>query len=195
MEGKAPEKKTLIEKILERELRMFQGVRSAVRASCQDDPERFALMRGAQFSAWSEKTLGSYLDDLAAAESEGRNLMTLKYARMDDLIPPLTESPLVESIADEMCAWQRELAGVYPALLGRGRRLSGDEAGEPDTSFYRYITGELETYSEQTLQYLWDDVSDFKLGGRNMSEAITLAMVRGLGYATLAEAEDAQRRR
>jgi len=88
----------IIEKILARELKMFLSVPSARKSSCQDYPESFKLHRKAQFSCWSRDTLESYLSDLEKAEEKGINLMTHKYARMDNLIPQLNSNPLIDKI-------------------------------------------------------------------------------------------------
>jgi len=41
---------------------------------------------------WSKEMLESYFDDLVIAQKKGRNLVTEKYARMDNLIPPNFEN-------------------------------------------------------------------------------------------------------
>ena len=91
-------KEHLIEKILELELNMFLNVPSRYPASCQENPDAFRLYRRVQFSVWSQETLQSYLDDLSQAKEKGDNLMTLKYARMENLIPPLNENPIIDRI-------------------------------------------------------------------------------------------------
>lgn len=184
-------KQGVIAQILEIELSMFLSVRSLEKASCQEDPERFRVMRAAQFSAWGEKTLESYLKDLKRAESEGENLMTLKYARMDGLIPPLNRSPLIPAIVEIQKGWQRELSEKYPGVMGRGRGISDDDAGERGTSFERYLKGELETYSEQTLQWLLSDAQGYLDRNENMALSIYTAMIRELGYESLEDAEAA----
>ncbi|MEW5734822.1 MAG: DUF4125 family protein [Thermodesulfobacteriota bacterium] len=182
-------KKDLIADILKREFDMFQNVNTLTRASCQDNPEGFRIMRGSQFSAWSEATLASYREDLIRAEETGRNLMTLKYARMDNLIPPLSESPQIAEIAAIQVAWQQDLAREFPRVLGQGRAITDESAGPNSTSFLRYLAAELETYSEKTLSLLMADIRDFRKRGENMARAIYTAMVRELGYDSLADAE------
>lgn len=58
----------LIEKILDKELKMFLTVPVRQKAACQEHPESFKTMRRAQFLMWSEKTLESYLKDLEMAK-------------------------------------------------------------------------------------------------------------------------------
>jgi hypothetical protein len=185
-----PNRKALLEQVLKAEWEMFQTVNAVSRASCQDDPDSFAVMRGAQFASWSDGTLESYLSDLAQAAGQGKNLMTLKYARMDGLVPRLNASPLVEKIVEVQTRWQQELAGRFPLVLGRGRGVT-DEQGKGGTSFARYLAGELETYSERTLSLLWQDMEAHLKANTNMAEQVYTAMVRALGYEDLSDAERA----
>ena len=90
--------KNILEKIIELELEMFLAVPADGTYSCQEDPEGFRLHRRAQFSIWSEDTLQSYLDDLYRAKKKAINLMTIKYARMDDLLPAENSNPQIEEI-------------------------------------------------------------------------------------------------
>jgi hypothetical protein len=183
------ENRELIDAILDIELQMFLTVPSLEPASCQQNPARFKVMRGAQFAAWSNATLESYLEDLKDAAAAGRNLMQLKYARMDSLIPPLTDSPLVEETLRVQVRWQRELEARYPFFLKRGRAVEDTETEGAHTSFARYLRGELETYSERTLALLRKDVSGYEARGLNMSGEIYTAMVTALGYTSLEDAE------
>lgn len=182
------EKEKLIEEILNYEFEMFQTVSTDQRASCQDDFESFCVMRGSQFSAWSMETLASYCYDLEEAKSQGKNLMTLKYARMDNLIPPLTQNELIGKIADIQLSWQREMIARYPGFMSRGRPL--DESREArETSFLTYLKGELETYGDMTLHNLYKDMLEVQSKGGNMNIAVYENMVRKLGYSSLDEAE------
>lgn len=189
------EKEELIPKILEIELDMFVSVHSRYPVSCQEDPEGFRVMRSSQFVAWSEETLQSYLSDLKSAVDDGRNLMTLKYARMENLIPPLHENPQIDNILNEIVGvqmvWQKEMFSKYPALMSHGRPLKDTERHQADTSFKTYLRCELETYSLMTLTHLFRDIMLKHSQGKNMTEEIYLHMVEGLGYSDLEEAEDA----
>ncbi len=189
------EKEKLITQILEIELDMFVSVRSRYPVACQDDPEGFRVMRSAQFVAWSEETLQSYLSDLKNAVDDGRNLMTLKYARMENLIPPLHENPQIDNMLNEIVgvqmAWQKEMFAKYPALMSRGRPLTDTERQEADTSFKTYLRCELETYSLMTLTHHFRDIMVKRSSGENMTEEIYVHMVSELGYSDLEEAEAA----
>lgn len=52
------------------------------RARCQDDARSFVIYRLAQYLAFPHELIPLVLADLVAAESEGRNLVAEKYARM-----------------------------------------------------------------------------------------------------------------
>ena len=189
------EKEKLISQILEIELDMFVSVRSRYPVACQEDPEGFRVMRSAQFVAWSEETLQSYLSDLKNAVDDGRNLMTLKYARMENLIPPLHENPQIDNMLNEIVgvqmAWQKEMFAKYPALMSRGRPLTDSEKQAADTSFKTYLRCELETYSLMTLTHHFRDIMVKRSAHENMTEEIYVHMVSELGYSDLEEAEAA----
>jgi hypothetical protein len=189
------ENERLISQILEIELDMFVSVRSRYPVSCQDDPEGFRVMRSAQFAAWSEETLQSYLCDLKSAVCDERNLMTLKYARMEKLIPPLHENPQIDNMLHEIVAvqveWQKEMFSKYPALMSRGRSLTDCERRQSEISFKTYLRCEIETYSLMTLTHLFRDIMVNHSQAKNMTEEIYTHMVKGLGYSDLEEAEAA----
>ena len=194
-----PEKDSLIQEILEMELQMFLAVSAREPVSCQQDPEGFRRTRAAQFSVWSEETLVSYRRDLTEAVEQGRNLMTLKYARMEGLIPKLHDDVLVENLIEQILsiqvAWQKEMMARYPYLMKQGRPLEEGDEGLPTTSFIDYLRGELETYSGETLALLYRDVTESRTNDQNMTEAIYENMVKSHGYGSIEEAENAAERR
>ena len=185
-------RKQLIEKILDIETSMIQRVPSKVRAQCQESPETFRLMRGPQFVDWSEDTLQSYYNDLVEAERKGDNLLTLKYARMDNLIACINLDPLIDKISQIQFEWQKELASKYPNLSSQTGR-SVQETTEPGmmgrVGFKAYLMAELETYSHNTLKLLYDDILECKRKGINMSKDIYLELVTKLGFNSLEQAE------
>lgn len=183
-----PEKAELIECILELELDMFINVRARYPASCQQNPDTFRFHRRAQFSVWSMDTLQSYLDDLSTAKEKGQNLMTLKYARMENLIPPLKDNPIIDLIEQLQLADQKEMLKLYPNLMGKGRPLEDDDLGA--TSFKTYLRGELETYSDRTLNLLGRDIQAAKDNGQNWSELLYTCIARNLGYESLRELDE-----
>lgn len=181
-------KQDFINEILDLELKMFQAVKTDQPAPCRDDPEGFRKMRTAQFQAWSTKTLASYFNDIKIAERENRNLMTLKYARMDNLISVLNKNAIIKKIVNIQVAWQKEIAKKYPQLIKRGRSIdSNDESFT--TSFQTYLSCELETYSDLTLACLFKDIQNAQKRNENMTERIYEQMVKGLGYQSIQEAE------
>ncbi len=192
------EKGALIQEILEMELQMFLAVSAREPVSCQQDPEGFRMNRAAQFSVWSEETLASYRRDLLEAVEQGRNLMTLKYARMEGLIPKLHDDALVQNLIDEIVAvqvaWQKELMVKYPHMMRRGRPLEEGDEGLLDTSFVDYLRGELETYSAETLAHLHRDVTESRASDQNMTETIYKNMVKSQGFASIEDAENAAAR-
>ena len=183
------DKQAVIKEILEIELEMFLTVRTQQRSSCQDYPESFKLHRRVQFTAWSEETAKSYLKDLKNAVQEGVNLMTVKYARMDDLIPGENKNPLIKEIVKIQYGWQEEMFQRYPYLMGGARPLSKSEDNARKTSFETYLSGELETYSDTTLELLFKDMSKKIKDGVNMSGEVYGYLVREMGYPSIDDAE------
>ncbi len=185
------EKDQLIENILQLELEMFLNVRSRYPVSCQENPDAFRFHRGAQFSVWSEEALQSYLDDLIKAKDQDHNLMTLKYARMENLIPVLKTNPIIDKIVHMEVEAQREMLLRYPDALGQGRPLEDDSTGA--TSFKTYLRGELETYSDRTLELLHRDIQEARDRGENWVQQLYTNLFRKLGYNSLDEVEELAR--
>ena len=184
----------LIYRIVEAELRMFLSVPADGEYSCRQHPDSFRMHRRVQFSIWSEDTLESYMNDLKHAEKENRNLMTVKYARMDDLIPRENFNPLIDTIADIQFRWQMDMFASYPNLMAGARPLSETDDSALKTSFETYLKGELETYSNNTLSLLHRDLIKLVNSGKNGSKLVYTALVNEMGYTSLEEAEQAQKR-
>lgn len=179
---------TVIDEILERELEMFLSVNARETASCQERPDDFRFYRGCMYSVWSRDTLLSYREDLERAGEEGRNLVMLKYARMEDLIPPLNVSPLIPKIVEIEVAWTRALSRKYPHIHKRGRAVDEDTARSVSTK--TYLQGELETYSDRTLGFYYENLKESLARGENLALKILKAMAEGAGYSSLQEAEE-----
>lgn len=184
------DKSECIDEILQRELKMFTSVNARGPAPCRSNPEGFILHRRAQFSVWSSETLTSYLNDLKTAENEDKNLMTLKYARMEGIIDPLNENPLIDEIVAMEYEWQKEALTRYPAVLGGARPLSSGDDSAWATSFETYLRGELETYSDETLRLLHNDLLQMKGKEANYSLEVYDYLMRSMGYESLDEAEE-----
>jgi hypothetical protein len=143
--------------------------------------EDMQLHRRGQFSSWSSATCASYLEDLRGAKSAGKNLMTLKYARMDDLMPPLSENPLIPRIREHFLRWQKEVMVRYPNIMRGARHLD---------DFSNYLGAELETYSKKTLELLAEDVEACLRNGGNMSLEVFRFLAGQAGYASLDQMEE-----
>jgi hypothetical protein len=170
----------LINGILEKEFYMFRNVPTAQPAACQESEGGFRLVRGSIYETWSEVTLESYHDDILNAMEENRNLLTEKYARIDDLIPTLNFNPVIDDIVKIESEWQAEVRTSYPHIL----------SGGGSTSFEKYLHSELETYSDRTLELYYQDISHALRGGMNLAQERYLKMAHKLGYSSLEEQED-----
>ena len=177
--------KDLVNEIIECELIMFLSVPAEGNPACRESPDNFRIHRSAQFSAWSEETLLSYLADLKAAETRGRNLMTYKYARMEEMIASENNSPYINNIVSAQTNWQNQVIEEYPKLMKNGRGLRDDDASVLDVSFERYLRAELESYSEKTLELLSADIDAYLDDGVNMSEQIYLNLLSNYGISSL----------
>ncbi len=171
---------------------MFQNVNTLERTTCQDAPEGFRLARGSAFQTWSEATLESYYSDLVQAMDEGKNLMTLKYARMDNLIPALNLSPLIDEIVKIEVLWQEELSEKYPhvVILGQTSGYCGAEESASHITFDIYLRCELETYSQHTLEFYYQDVSKALKEKSNLQERKYAYLVESMGYSSLEKVEE-----
>lgn len=191
------EKGDLISKIIESEWNMFTTVPNiGGRASCQEDPETFRLMRTSNFEHWSEATLQMYLYNLEDAERTGRNLMTEKYARMDNLMPPLNPEvfPLIDKIAAIECKWLEEFLEKFP-YINPARPIYSREDTADVISSETYARGELGTYSRVLLELYYKDITKMQLRGLNRVEMIFDTMVKKLGYKSLEHANEVGKRR
>jgi len=167
----------LLKSIIEIELDMFERIRTAEPSLCKDRPETFKVMRRMTHSILSTGTLESYLEDLHKAKAEARNLLTEKYARMDNRIPPLKTNPIIDDIVEIEEHWMKELSEKYPHTFKGG------------PGFKVYLSSELETYSDKTLELCFEDVSEAEKEGRNLAEGRYTMLFQQIGYSSIAEAE------
>ena len=188
------DREKLIKQIVDSELGMFLSVPADGEYSCRQHPDSFRLHRRVQFSIWSDDTLVSYQNDLERAKKEKRNLMTVKYARMDDLMPRENFNPLIDAIADIQYQWQTEMFKEYPNVMAGARPLSEKDDTTRKTSFETYLKGELETYSDNTLALLHRDLRNLVGKGMNGSKMVYEYLVREMGYNSLDEVEETQKR-
>ena len=193
----------IAEDILNREWNLFQQVQNVGgRASCQEDERTFRIMRAAQFEAWNEAMLASYRQDLIQAEEAGRNPLSEKYGYMmrsthpqeyeqiQDL-PPV--SPEKERLVEEILAIEisqtAKFRAMYPNLGRRGRPLTTAEDHDAVTSVETYTRGELQTYSERTLELYLNHLRKLEQNKVLFPLIVMKATVRANGYFSLDEAE------
>ena len=152
-------REAVLAEIVERELAMFLATNNEGGVSvCQTRPDTFRAMRNMAHSAHDDALLASYLDDLRQAETLGRNFMVEKYARMDDRLPPLSTSPLLDQIADAEEAFLHDAQQRYPHVIkSNGQGM-----------FRSYLRCELETLSPRTLELYAAQVNRAQLAGRNL---------------------------
>lgn len=167
----------IIDSIISIELEMFLDVKTRQEdgsAQCQEEPDTFKIMRWMSHSVLSAETLKSYLEDLISAKIADRNLMTEKYALMENLIPHPKDNPIITKIAVIELNWMNELRPKYPNLLH-----------ENSSTFKNYLICEYETYSDETIDCLMADINtaiDKKL---NLTELRYKNLFKRLGYKSL----------
>jgi len=164
--------------IVELEHRMFQKVKTTRPALCMDRPESFRIMREMTHSVLSHETLGSYLADLRKAETEGINLLAEKYARMDNRVRSLKPRPVIDEIVRKEMQWMNELRKEHPWIFEN--EAEGAE---------KYLSCELETYSERTLTLFAEHVKQAAKQGRNLARERYRYMFQQLGYDSIVAAK------
>ena len=174
----------LLHDIVAIELRMFLTVQTSGPTTCQEQPETFKLMRRAGFHVLSAETLQSYLQDLEEALDEDRNLVTLKYARIDELIPCLNDNPIIGKIVGIEERWFKELEKKYPATF---RNRADFAAGI-------YLRSELETYSDRTLELYLKDLTKALDEGINLTAERYTYLFKQLGYNSIDDMEQERKR-
>ena len=197
------EKDGLINNIIETEWFFFDNVNNTGgRAWCQDDEWTFYVNRYSQFNPFSVETLESYKGDLDLALSEGRNVITEKYAYMmeftdfeyyqkhlKDNIPKVSaeKQQLVNLIADILVEEEKKFEVEYPLFSSKGRKIEGDSEY---ATFRVYAVGELKTYSTKTLVLYFADLAKAAKGNRNISKEIHEMTARFYGYKNIEDAEN-----
>ena len=152
-------REAVLAEIVDRELAMFLATNNEGGVSiCQTRPDTFRAMRLMAHAAHEDAVLVSYLEDLRQAEGDSRNFMVEKYARMDDRLPPLSTSPLLDEIADAEEAFLHDAQRRYPHVIkSNGQGM-----------FRRYLRCELETLSPRTLELYAAQIRRAREQGRNL---------------------------
>lgn len=171
--------RNLLKKIVKIELDMFQKIRTIEPSLCQDLPETFEIMREMNHSILSLESLKSYLNDLKVALSKKRNLLTEKYARMNNTIPPLNKNPIINKIVSIEAEWMGQLSQKYPTSIKYRAK-----------HFASYLSCELETYSDETLGLYYNDILCAKRENRNLAEERFTYLFNKLGYKSIQEVEN-----
>ena len=192
-----------VKRIIDKEWPMFSSVNGDDKTSCQNDRPGFIMMRRAQFTAWSESALAAYLDDLAEAEANKKNLAREKYIRMMETTDPKAyeafkselpevsdeKSSLITEIWSIMCEQTKRMRDKYPAVAAGGRPfLISDEIGSY-ASVENYQISELSTYSERTLRLLLEHIKSSAENGTEIAFEIQLNTMKELGYPDIDTAE------
>lgn len=166
----------LIQQILDIELAWFLTVDPQLTSECQKHPEAFKLMRQSPFETWSEQTLALHLEHLIDAQKKGTNLVREKYAKIQGIM--LCENvttALKNSVAIER-RWFKDAATKYPNIIKQ-------ETGA--TGFERYLRCELDTFSQDTLEFYYKDRFGAEAGGRNLVIEVYDRIARKLGYSSI----------
>lgn len=171
------DREKLLQTIIAKEAAMFVAVKASEPADCQEMLKTFHLMREMSHSVLADDTLASYLQDLETAAATGRNLMTEKYARMENLIPALNENELICKIVDIEREWLYEVHQKYPLTVA------------VDGGFTTYAVCELETYSDETLNLYYRDIFLAVTQKRNLVEERYQYLYCRLGFKDLEEVE------
>lgn len=196
------------ERLIKEEFANFTAVHNqGGRASCQDDPETFFIMRRSQFVCWSEELVDSWYNDLTDARMNRRNLLSEKYAwmmkqtapaefeKISRFLPKLSQETeqLIETVVKIEVEWMEQYSAQYPYMADGNRDIHSYEDSEYSTSFETYLRGELHTYSANTLALYADMVKQLYSQGESMSLMIMDAMVKKYGYKDIDDAERQQK--
>jgi hypothetical protein len=203
-------KDQLIEIIVKKEWSQFQAIHNqGGRAACQDDWKQFEIMRKSQFMTWPQEILASYCEDLSEAETEGRNLLSEKYAWMMestspmefkeicDQLPKISEDRRnrVDRISNIQARWGDDFAREYPLISGKGRAIYTEEDSPWSTSIETYARGELLSYSEKTEKLYSEYVLRMEAEKVNLTKMARENMIRLYGYPSLEEYDNLLRLR
>lgn len=200
-----PKTQNLAEEITKLEWQQFQLTQNeGGRANCQEDWQTFHIMRMSQFLTWPLNLQESYKKDLERADSNGRNLITEKYARMMESTAPeifeRTIKPYIKPILEPrksdqehiiltQVKWADDFRNRYTHLGLAMRVLKTSEDTEENTSFETYLRGELSTYSAETFAKYKAFIEDLTAKNLNLTQMIITNTVRMYGYDSLEAAD------
>lgn len=196
----------IIDAIVQLEWKFFDKVQNeGGRADCQNDWQTFSVMRRSQYQAWTGPMLESWLSDLLRAYDEGRNPLTEKYGYMmcvsdpagsQDTAARLPQVPqekkeLAHRIVARLLPLNEAYRQKYPHVAGRGRPLrTSEEAAAGWTSIETYETGELWTYSQETLKLFDEHLAELEKSGRSYPEMVVENGLKQRGFESIRQAEE-----
>lgn len=153
--------------IIKKEWNLFTTTQNkGGRSACQDEKGNFYASRIAYWSMYSEEIHHAYLIDLARASTAKQNLISHKYAYMmaytspqefkelQPYLPPVSpqKNAIVNAIMKIYLTWEISVRKTNVSVNNLHRPLSKNENSNLQTSVETYMTGELMSYSENTLQ-------------------------------------------
>ena len=196
----------IIDAIVQLEWKFFDKVQNeGGRADCQDDWQTFSVMRRSQYQAWTGPMLESWLSDLLRAYDEGRNPLTEKYgymmfisdpqggAEVASRLPQVTDEKkqLAAAIVKRLLPLNEAYRQKYPHVAGRGRPLrTSEEAAVGWTSIETYETGELWTYSQETLKLFDEHLAELEKSGQSYPEMVVENGLKQRGFESIQQAEE-----
>ncbi len=195
----------LVNELIMLEWQAFDKVQNeGGRASCQDDYATFSIMRRAQYDTWTDEMLESFIDDFYNANEAGWNLITEKYARMEestapaeyakikDSLPPVSDNKaaIVDQIAGIQVDWMEEFVKTYPKAGRNARSVRSSSDNEHNTSYETYLRGELLTYSDRTLALYGQYIVKLAGNGKNLAFIIMENTAKAYGYDSLDDMEN-----
>jgi hypothetical protein len=104
--------------------------------------------------------------------------MTEKYARMNNIIPPLKANPLIHKIVSIESDWMNDLSNRYPLSINH----------KPEY-FNKYLSCELETYSDRSIELYENDIELAKKRDISLARVRFDYLIEKLGYSSLEELE------
>lgn len=155
------EKRNYIEAIVALEWDFFQQVvNEGGRASCQENPHTFHIMRMSQYHAMPVSLLEQILGFLRASKMDGHNVVAYKYAymmaqthpegfqRIKSQLPEITteKQELIEELVKVYMGYQEEIHQKFPQLDEHSRPLYSTQDTPQHTSIETYYRGEMMTY-------------------------------------------------
>ncbi len=177
------------------------------RAVCQDNWGTFSIMRLSQYNNWTHEMLVRFATDFLLAYGSGLNIISEKYARMEESTAPQewekikdnfpviddeTKS-IIEAIVGIQVKWMEDFAEKYPAFAGNARSIHTSEDTPFNTSYETYLRGELSTYSGMMLTLYGEFITSLLREGKNLAYMTMEQTAKLYGYESVEDAENRQK--